>query len=147
MRKSKAAICVAVVVLGLSTVSLAAGDVTVGVGADFMSKYVWRGQNLVDNWVLQPSVSLGYKGLTGSIWGNSDMTGETVDNWEFTELDYTLDYSGTVPGVDVLGYSIGAIYYDFPNSGGAWHDGIVLGVQPGCPGQSVDYGVPRCRRG
>ncbi len=119
MRKSKAAICVAVVVLGLSTVSLAAGDVTVGVGADFMSKYVWRGQNLVDNWVLQPSVSLGYKGLTGSIWGNSDMTGETVDNWEFTELDYTLDYSGTVPGVDVLGYSIGAIYYDFPNSGGA----------------------------
>ncbi len=116
MRKSKAVWCVAAVVLGFSTVGLAEGDVSVGVGADFMSKYVWRGQNLVDDWVAQPSVSVGYKGLTGSVWGNSDITGETVDDWEFTELDYTIDYSGTVPGVDGLGFSVGAIYYDFPNS-------------------------------
>ena len=46
MRKSKAAICVVAVVLGLSTVALAEGDVTVGVGADFMSKYVWPRDDL-----------------------------------------------------------------------------------------------------
>jgi outer membrane scaffolding protein for murein synthesis (MipA/OmpV family) len=116
MRKSKAALCVAAVVLGLSTVSLAEGDVSVGLGADFMSKYVWRGQNLVDDWVFQPSVSASYKGLTGSIWGNLDMTDENDRSGEFTEVDYSVDYSGSVSGVDVLGYSIGAIYYDFPGS-------------------------------
>jgi hypothetical protein len=116
MSKLKAALCAAIVVLGLHTAGLAEGDVTVGVGADFFSKYVWRGQNLVDGWVFQPSVSAGYKGLTGSIWGNLDLTDENDSSGEFTEVDYSLDYSGSVPGVDVLGYSIGAIYYDFPGS-------------------------------
>lgn len=116
MSKLKAALCTAIVVLGLHTAGLAEGDVTVGVGAGFFSKYVWRGQNLVDDWVFQPSVSAGYKGLTGSIWGNLDLTDENDSSGEFTEVDYSLDYSGSVPGMDVLGYSIGAIYYDFPGS-------------------------------
>jgi len=114
MRESKVALCVVAALFGMSTVSWAEGDVTVGVGADFMSKYVWRGQNLVDDWVVQPGVSVGYQGLTASIWGNSDMTGDSADDWEITELDYTIDYSGTVPGMESLGYSVGAIYYYFP---------------------------------
>ena len=35
---------------------------------------------------------------------------------DFTELDYSLDYSGAVPGIEGLGYSIGLIYYDFPGT-------------------------------
>ena len=116
MRQSKVVLCVAVALFGMTTVGLAEGegDVAFGVGADFMSKYVWRGQNLVDDWVLQPSVSASYQGFTASVWANSDMTGDTADDWELTELDYTIDYSGTVPGADGIGYSIGAIYYYFP---------------------------------
>jgi len=90
--------------------------VSIGVTADVFSKYVWRGQNIVDDWVLQPGVSIGYKGLTGSIWGNMDLHGETVDNWELTELDYSVDYSNTFPGQKTLGYSVGVIYYDFLNT-------------------------------
>lgn len=116
MRKSKVVSGVVIALAGMSGVALAAGDVTVGVGADVLSKYVWRGQNVVDDWVLQPTVSASYKGLTGSIWGNLDLTGQLVDGGEFNEIDYTVDYSGDVPGVEKLGYSVGAIYYDFPNT-------------------------------
>ncbi|NLZ04017.1 MAG: hypothetical protein GXY19_02465 [Phycisphaerae bacterium] len=116
MSKSKAAWCAATLILGLHTAGFAEGDVTVGVGADLFSKYVWRGQNLVDDWVFQPSVSAGYKGLTGSIWGNLDLTGDFVDDGEFNEVDYAIDYSNDFPGQETLGYSVGVIYYDFPNT-------------------------------
>lgn len=89
-------------------------DVRFEVTADAFSKYVWRGQNLVDGWVFQSAVSVGYKGLTGAIWGNLDLTDKNDRSGEFTEIDYSIDYSGTVPGIDILGYSVGAIHYDFP---------------------------------
>jgi hypothetical protein len=110
--------CVAVL-LGVAAVTAAQEEkegVSVGVAADFFSKYVWRGQNVVDDWVMQPSVSLGYKGFTASVWANMDLTGDWVDEGELSEVDYTLDYSGTFPGQDIFGYSLGVIHYDFPNT-------------------------------
>ncbi len=117
MRGSKVLWCV-VVSLSLATGVHANGEkdgITVNVAADLFSKYVWRGQNVVDDWVLQPSISAGYKGLTGSIWSNMDLHGEVVDERDFTEVDYSVDYSNTFPGQDVFAYSVGVIYYDFPN--------------------------------
>ena len=116
MKKAKVVLCVLVALFGMSSVALAAEDVSIGVSADFMSKYVWRGQNLVDGAVFQPGVSVGYQGLTGSIWGNLDMCDKNDNSGNFTEVDYSIDYSGSVPGIDKLGYSVGAIYYDFPNT-------------------------------
>lgn len=91
-------------------------SVGVDVSMDFYGKYVWRGQNLVDDWVFQPGASFSYGGFTGGIWGNSDIHGDAGDNedFEFTEWDFYGDYSGTVPGVEWLGYSVGVIYYYFP---------------------------------
>jgi hypothetical protein len=91
-------------------------SVSVGVGADLLSKYVWRGQNVVDDWSLQPSASVGYKGFTGSVWGNVDLTGDWVHEGQLNEVDWTLDYSHALPGLDALGYSLGLIYYEFPNT-------------------------------
>jgi hypothetical protein len=91
-----------------------------GLSTDYYSKYIWRGQNIDDKSVLQPAVSASAYGFTGSIWGNIDLTNRSQtapDNaWEFSEFDYTLDYSGTMPGTDWLGFSIGTIYYRFPNT-------------------------------
>jgi hypothetical protein len=92
-------------------------DVSIGVTADFFSKYIWRGQNLVDDWVLQPGTNVSYKGITASAWGNLDLTDENYHKGEFSEVDLTLDYSMQVPGVDFLSYSLGVIYYDFPVNG------------------------------
>ena len=68
-----------------SQTTKAEDDVSVGVSADFFNKYVWRGQNLVDDWVLQPGVSIGYKNLTASFWGNLDLTDENDYEGEFSE--------------------------------------------------------------
>jgi hypothetical protein len=116
MARAKVLWCATAMVLGMAAAGSAEDDVSIGVTADFFSKYIWRGQNVVDDWVFQPSASVGYKGLTGSVWGNMDLHGDWVDDGEFSEVDYVLDYTGTFPGQQKLGYSLGVIYYDFPNT-------------------------------
>jgi hypothetical protein len=91
-----------------------------GLSTDYYNKYIWRGQNISDKSVFQPAISVGAYGFTGSIWGNMDMTNKSLtapDNaGEFSEYDFTLDYSGTIPSNDWLGFSVGTIYYRFPNT-------------------------------
>jgi uncharacterized protein (TIGR02001 family) len=115
MRKFKAVSCVALVVLGMTGAGWAEEKVSVEVTADFFSKYVWRGQNLTDDWVFQPGVSATYRGLTAGVWGSLDLTDENDQSGEFIEYDWYLDYSGQIN--DTVGYSIGAIYYYFPSIG------------------------------
>lgn len=84
--------------------------------ADYLSKYIWRGQNAVDDPVFQPGISASYKGLTATVWGNLELTTINENNGEFSEVDYTFDYSGKLPGLEKIAYSVGAIFYDFPVS-------------------------------
>lgn len=117
MKEIKCTLAVLCLATLLSNKTLKAeDDVSVGATADLFSKYIWRGQNLVDDWVLQSGANVSYKDLTASFWGNLDLTDENHNKGEFTEVDFALDYSGQVPGIDILGYSLGVIYYDFPVS-------------------------------
>jgi hypothetical protein len=116
MRAVKIVSCVTVVWLATSGFASAQDAPSVTASSDFFSKYVWRGQNVVDDWVAQPNVSLAYKGFTGSIWGNLCLTDEVDAEGEFTEFDYSLDYTAAIPGQDLLSFSLGAIYYRFPNT-------------------------------
>ena len=84
--------------------------------ADYFGKYIWRGQNLSDDPVFQPGLSASYKGLTAAIWGNLDLTNINGNSGDFSEVDYSLDYSGAIPGIEGVGYSVGVIYYDFPGT-------------------------------
>lgn len=115
MRQSKAMLCVVAALLGMTTVGWAEGGVSVEATADFFSKYVWRGQNVTDDWVLQPGVSASYGGLTGGVWGNLDLTDENGEEGKFIEYDWYADYSGQI--TEMLGYSVGVIYYYFPGAG------------------------------
>ena len=60
------------------------------VGADVVSAYLWRGQNL-GGLSIQPSVTLGWNGLYLCTWANIG-----ADNWKFQnlnpELDVTIGY-------------------------------------------------------
>lgn len=116
MKKSAISVWMAVAVFGISGSVFAVEGVDVGVSTDFYSKYIWRGQNLNDESVFQPSVSLGAYGFTGSIWGSLDLTNENGEAGDFTELDYSLDYTAALPGIDGVDFSLGVIYYDFPNT-------------------------------
>jgi hypothetical protein len=92
-----------------------------GITADFFSKYILRGQNLDDDPVFQSSISASYGNLTAAIWGNLELTNINDKSGDFSELDYSLDYSSDMPGMEGVGYSVGVIYYDFP---GCTADGI-----------------------
>jgi hypothetical protein len=94
----------------------AAPEIGFEITTDFMSKYIWRGQNLSDDYVFQPCTSLSYGSITAGIWGNWDMTSINDNDKQFSELDYSIDYSNSIPGIEGLGFSVGAIYYDFPST-------------------------------
>lgn len=86
------------------------------------NKYVWRGINVVDDFVLQPSLTFGYQKWSLNFWGNYETTnantypsGSTGKN-RFTEWDTTLNYSQDMAWG---GLDLGLIYYDFPTTGGA----------------------------
>jgi len=103
------------VVLSLLSCGAAFGEneISFELTADYFGKYVWRGQNLSDDPVFQPGASVSYGGFTGSFWGNVDTTKINNNSHEFTEVDYTLDYSGDI--AEGIGYSVGIINYHFPS--------------------------------
>ncbi len=105
-----------VLIVSTTTVFAEEGNLEFEFTSDFNGKYIWRGQNLDDDPVLQPGLSASYKGLTAAIWGNLELTNINGNSGDFSEVDYSLDYSATVPGSEDLGFSIGTMYYDFPGT-------------------------------
>ncbi|MCQ9207080.1 MAG: hypothetical protein NG740_04285 [Omnitrophica bacterium] len=91
----------------------------------FETKYIWRGQNLGNDPVIQIGTGASLVGLSFAMWGNYD-TGP-LDR--FTEWDYLFDYTFNVGEatewfgmgdknsaiLDLLSASVGYTYYTFPN--------------------------------
>jgi uncharacterized protein (TIGR02001 family) len=104
--KGLTAIFIGVFVLLLSLPSFSYGEEKVegSASVSFMSSYVWRGIQLSDDeFVIQPSVGISYKGFSVNFWSNYN-----TDTTEEDETDYTLDFSNAIGKV---GYSFGYIYY------------------------------------
>ncbi len=83
---------------------------------DAVSAYLWRGQALNDEPVVQPSltVSTDY-GLSFNTWGSYNLTdnlGPDADK-EFTEVDVSASYAVPVKVVDL---SVGVVDYEFPHT-------------------------------
>lgn len=93
-------------VLALSLIAPAAWAETDTEGwalVDFFSSYVWRGQKLSDNWVIQPDIGVYYGGFSADLWANYDS-----DIEEHNETDLTLSYTHEI---EKLSLEIGWIYY------------------------------------
>ncbi|MDO5000332.1 MAG: hypothetical protein Q4E27_08850 [Bacteroidales bacterium] len=71
------------------------------IGTDFVSQYVWRGQDL-GGVSVQPTLGLSYKGLSLSAWGSAGLS-NPADTREF---DLTLAYT-------IGGFNIGVTDYWF----------------------------------
>lgn len=112
MRKKVLTIVAALVVGVICIVSASAEEepeANLSVAA--LSQYIWRGQELSkDSMVLQPSMTVGYKGFSANLWSNLDPDPYTASddpaNW--TETDFTLSYSTDLGPLSVEG---GYIYY------------------------------------
>jgi len=77
-----------------------------------LSDYIWRGQELSrDSIVVQPSMTIGYKGFSANVWGNLDTdpyvaAGNSPSSWN--ETDLTLSYGRDFGPLNISG---GYIYY------------------------------------
>ena len=111
MRKMMFAMLGACLVVNGVSVAMDNG-VGVDVSMDFNSKYIWRVQKLNDDAVFQPGISVTFDKFTAGIWGNVDTTDYTGNSGEFTEYDYSLDYTTSV--ADGIDLSLGVINYYFP---------------------------------
>ncbi|MFC1708764.1 hypothetical protein ACFL2J_01715 [Candidatus Omnitrophota bacterium] len=95
-------------------------DVEISVGETFVSRYIWRGQDLYgDNDAAhQPYIDFVFPGfalgadLGINLWSSFPMSRGHEDGEEF---DYTVSLVRTY--MDNLDASIGYTYFDFPNSG------------------------------
>ncbi len=109
----------AMMVLSLCGAGWAQGDVGITFDATWVSKYIWRGfDRLDDKAAFQPSVMLDYNGLNLGVWGSwagSSQGGASFSTVDATELNYIVGYNGTVNGGEALqvDYALTYVYYDF----------------------------------
>lgn len=92
---------------------IAEDSVTGEFAASVLSAYIWRGQELTrHSVVVQPSISVGYKGFSANLWGNLDTKPYSAIDEKFspnfTETDVTLSYTHTF---GIFSAGLGYIYY------------------------------------
>lgn len=89
--------------LAASVATLAQENVETTICGDMVSSYIWRGQDL-GNVSLQPTLGIGYKGLSLTAWGSVGLSDPSDTN----EFDLTLSYA-------IGGINIGVTDYWFNN--------------------------------
>ena len=87
--------------LSVSAAALAQEKVETTIIGDVVSSYIWRGQDL-GHVSLQPTLGIGYKGLSLSAWGSVGLS----DPSDMKEFDLTLGYA-------IGGFNIGITDYWF----------------------------------
>lgn len=72
----------------LSSEAKAQNEFTVSGKADFVTDYVWRGADQNAGFSIQPSLTLGYGGLSLNVWGS-----QSVSTKDAKEFDLNLSYA------------------------------------------------------
>jgi len=98
--------------VGLARAQEEAPAVSASLDLPVLSAYVWRGQVLNDEAVLQPSLTVSKWGLALNAWANYDLTDNLTDDPEFTEVDLTASYGLSAGPV---AFSVGVVEYLFPH--------------------------------
>ena len=73
--------------IAVPAMGMAQDKVEASVGADFVSGYIWRGQDL-GGVSIQPTLSVSYKGFSLSAWGTTG-----IEKEDTKEIDLTLGYT------------------------------------------------------
>ena len=96
--------------IAVPAMGMAQDKVEASVGADFVSGYIWRGQDL-GGVSIQPTLSVSYKGFSLSAWGTAG-----IEKEDTKEIDLTLGYT-------TGGFSISVTDYWFNGGPGYFHYG------------------------
>lgn len=87
--------------------------VSIDMGVDVVSRYVWRGLNVNDAPNIQPAISFTYTGFTLGLWGSYALTADS-DHPFNSEIDLYTGYS-IITGAGT--FSILVTDYYFPDAG------------------------------
>lgn len=101
-------IAIALLSAAMPFTTKAQDKVEASVGADIVSGYIWRGQDL-GGVSLQPSASVAYKGFSLGAWGSVG-----IESTDAKEFDLTLGYS-------TGGFSVSVTDYWFNTGAGYFH--------------------------
>lgn len=109
-----------VLLMCLCTVE-AHSQMTVNGSYTLSSKYVSRGVNTVNNWVLQKCTDIQVGNLTASLWGNMELTNHNGPQYvrskpagTFTEWDFTIEYATSWKSLQM---ALGWTDYQYPGTG------------------------------
>ncbi len=92
-----------------------AAETTVTAEAALMSSYVWRGQVINNDTVIQPQLTVAQGDFSFNVWGNNDLVeGKDGTTGEFSEIDFSLAYSFPRE-INQMTFDVGLISYNFPN--------------------------------
>lgn len=107
----------AVLFICIASISFAQ-DLSLNAGADFVSRYIWRGLNINDAINIQPVLSLSVSGFSVGFWGSYSLSNNSSEDIYGQELDTWIGYNYAFEN----GMSIGAIVTDyyFANAGIKW---------------------------
>ena len=64
---------VLVLVIGSFVGTAAAQEYSFGGDLAVVSKYIWRGQRLTNDWSMQPSMTMAIDGFSFNVWGTMDL--------------------------------------------------------------------------
>jgi len=132
--KSKITVLIAALIAvcgGFAGGTASAQSYAAGLDTAFVSKAIWRGQLLTNDWSFQPSLTVGVGGFAFNAWGTMDLAAVNTANGitipedpsatpgdndgglkgQFSEVDYTFSYDHSFENVSLGG---GVIYYTFP---------------------------------
>ena len=90
---------------------------SVHVGADFVSRYVWRGSDFGESFSVQPALTLGHSGLKVGAWGSYSLSSDAAMS---NELDLWASYTVTTTSAGSFSVSLAisrATAVTDPNSG------------------------------
>ena len=97
-------------IFAISLATFAQDKPTADAGAELVSSYIWRGQDL-GNISLQPTLSIGWRGFALTAWGSAGL-----DKDDTKEFDLTLGYAAG-------GFHLALTDYWFDNGPGYFHYG------------------------
>lgn len=93
-------------IVSSSVVVNAQDKVSADIKADFVSQYIWRGQDLGD-FSVQPTLGVAWRGLSLTAWGSTGIS----DSDDTKEFDLTLGYTYGGFSVGITDY-----WFDTPNT-------------------------------
>jgi len=118
----KSIILASLIGLLIGSIAVAAEDGQYGVTVDttWVSKYIWRGiDRLDDKAAIQPSVSMDLgSGFSATVWGSwagASQNGGDISTVDADEMNYILSYANSIYEGEsyATDYSVNWVYYDF----------------------------------